>query len=63
LGFEGVGATELSHSNPHKLVLHFSLVLKFSIPIVFALPVLDGYANKKGLIYFFVGGEAIARFF
>jgi hypothetical protein len=39
------------------------LILKVSIPIVFALPVLDGYANKKGLIYFFVGGEAIAGFF
>jgi hypothetical protein len=63
LGLEGVGATELRHRYPHKLVSHFSLVLKFSIPIVFALAVLDGYANKKGLIYFFVGGEAIARFF
>jgi hypothetical protein len=38
-------------------------MLKFSVPIVFALAVLDRYANKKGLIHFFGGGEAIARFF
>jgi hypothetical protein len=29
LGFEGVGATELRHRYPHKLVLHFTLCLVF----------------------------------
>jgi hypothetical protein len=29
LGFEGVGATELRHRYPHKLVLHFTLCLIF----------------------------------
>jgi hypothetical protein len=28
LGLEGVGATELRHSNPHKLILHYSLVFE-----------------------------------
>jgi hypothetical protein len=28
LGFERVGATELRHSNPHKLILHYSLVFE-----------------------------------
>jgi hypothetical protein len=38
-------------------------MLKFGVPIVFALAVLDRYANKERLIYFFVGGEAVAGFF
>jgi hypothetical protein len=29
LGLEGVGATELRHCYPHKLVLHFTLCLVF----------------------------------
>jgi hypothetical protein len=28
LGLEGVGATELRHCYPHKLVLHYSLVFE-----------------------------------
>ncbi len=38
-------------------------MLKFGVPIVFALAVLDRYANKKGLIHFFGGGESVAGFF
>ena len=38
-------------------------MLRFGVPIVFTLAILNGYANKKGLIHSCGGGKAVAGFF